>query len=636
MSQQFMAIAATKKGTPGKIYLWEGNLAEGSILDDETLRPRLDSLFATEGIAPLEEQIEINPRSMDINRAGFIKWAQIFTVRQQIALVSICSVVRKAGFEMAKIGYASEHAKAVISMLGCGASKFADFCSTLCMFNYTGGRGVKNSFPQQSLPMVWDFAETNPFNPAGASWISIMEGIPFVIEQLQDIRQVGQVQRGSASAIPMETGTFDAVITDPPYYDNVSYSNLSDFFLIWLRRAISHIYPEHFAMSSTPKKQEIIAAPYRHGGDRAKAKEFYENMMQNAFAEAFRVLKPSGQMIVVYAHKTTLGWATLVDALRRAEFIVTEAWPLDTERKGRMIAMDTSALASSIFLVARKREGSFSGSYEGEVQPELRKIVFERVESLWKMGITGADLLIAAVGAGLQAFTRFNRVEYANGEEVPAERFLAEVETMVLETILKRLSKEVGGNGGAYSLAGVDPVTRFYILWRYTYKYSVLDAGEAIIFANGAHVELDGPHGLSTGARALLEKKQGKYRLKDYQDRGPDKKLGLQQENGQISPMVDILQRVLWLMENRPVELADFLQDAQPNREQMRLVAQALAGPALKGGELGMVSPPAELSALAKLTANWQSVIETAELAPRETVAQKASQYRFDLKNKAE
>ncbi|MBW1738371.1 MAG: hypothetical protein JRJ69_12670, partial [Deltaproteobacteria bacterium] len=141
-----------------------------------------------------------------------------------------------------------------------------------------------------------------------------------------------------------------------------------------------------------------------------------------------------------------------------------------------------------------------------------------------------------------------------------------------------------------------------------------LDAGEAIVFANGTHVELDGPNGLSTGSRALLEKKKGKYRLKDFSDRGSDKKLGLMMEDGQPAPMIDALHRTLWLMENRPGELPTFLQEAQPNREQMRLVAQALAGPALKGGELGDISPHAELSALAKLTANWKSVIESATL----------------------
>jgi putative DNA methylase len=312
---------------------------------------------------------------------------------------------------------------------------------------------------------------------------------------------------------------------------------------------------------------------------------------------------------MVYAHKTTLGWSTLIDAIRRAGFEINEAWPLDTEAKARVAHRGDAALASSIFLVARKRDGAKTGSYDEQVRLQLEEIVRERVETLWEMGISGADLVIAGVGAGLRVFTRFERVEYANGEEVPADRFLTEVETVVLETILKRLSKEVGSKDG-YSLVGVDPATRFYLLWRYTYRAAELEAGEGIIFANGTHVELDGPTGLSSGARPLIEKKKGKYRLRDYAMRGDDEKLGMPDDEGGPAPLIDTLHRVLWLMENRPGRLAEFLSEAQPNREQIRLVAQALAGPALKGGELADVSPSDEVVALAKLTANWRSVIE--------------------------
>ena len=144
-------------------------------------------------------------------------------------------------------------------------------------------------------------------------------------------------------------------------------------------------------------------------------------MMAGAFREAYRVLKPTGQMTVVYAHKTTLGWATLVDSLRQAGFAITEAWPLDTEKPGRMVAVETAALASSIFLSARKRDGHQVGQYETEVRPELENIVRERVGSLWDLGISGADFVISCVGAGLRPFTRYVKVEYANGEEVPAQ-----------------------------------------------------------------------------------------------------------------------------------------------------------------------------------------------------------------------
>jgi len=238
--------------------------------------------------------------------------------------------------------------------------------------------------------------------------------------------------------------------------------------------------------------------------------------------------------------------------------------------------------------------------------------------------------VVACVGAGLRAFTKYPRVEYVNGEVVPVERFLADVETVVLESILARLSKEVGTNGASCTLEGVDPATRFYVLWRYTYKAAELDAGEAIIFANGTHVELDGQHSLTAGARAVLEKKKGKYRLRDFTERGEDEEMGMPGEDGQLVPLVDVLHRVLWLMENKPGRLATYLREARPNLEQLRLVAQALAGPVLKGSELADVSPSAEQAALAKLTANWRSLVEEGVLSVPERKARKAGQERFD------
>jgi putative DNA methylase len=381
------------------------------------------------------------------------------------------------------------------------------FGNTLCAWYYQE-QAVSGAFGRQALPMLWDYGEVslnaNISGGIGGGLLRIVDAIGAV----DGLHQPAVVTRGQAQTLSETFQNFDAVITDPPYYDNIPYSNLADFFYVWLKRTIGHLYPEHFSSDKTPKRTEAVADATRHDGSRERAKEAYENSISQSFAQAHRALKSGGQMVVVYAHKTTLGWATLVDALRKAAFTISEAWPLDTEGPGRLRARESSALASSIFLVARKRDSSVKGSYEVDVRPELEQIVRERVGTLWEAGISGADLVIACVGAGLRAFTRFARVEYANGEEVPAERFLTEVETVVLETILGRLSKEVGANGGRHSLSGLDAATRFYMLWRYTYRDAELEAGEAIIFANGTHVELDGARGLSSGSRALVEKKK--------------------------------------------------------------------------------------------------------------------------------
>lgn len=610
MGQQLMTVVCNPVQGNGKKYInadpeWEKQW------NDPFIHERVHKIVESFHIPFPDEPLEANPRSFDVQHYGFNYWHQIFTSRQLVAMTTFAGILKTTHSVLQEHGYEKDRAEAVSVCLSSVLGRLADYCTSFCIWV---PEFIAHMYSDPGLPMIMDFADVNPLAHSSGGWPSALDYVVSALKNLNVCKFPGTVQRGSALSCPWGDKTFDAVITDPPYYDSRSYSNLSDHFYIWHKRSIGHIFPEHFSSQLTPKKVEAIAAAYRYSGNRNNAAISYEQMMQKAFEEAHRVLKPGAPFICVYAHKTTAGWATLINALRQSGFSVHEAWPVTMERKDRKNAQNTAALASSIFLVARKRVNEEIGSYQDNVYPELEQIVHERVETLWKMGITGADLVIAAVGAGLRAFTRFSRVEYANGEEVPAERFLAEVETIVLEAILKRLSKELGANGGQYSLAGVDPATRFYILWRYTYKFAVLDAGEAIVFANGNHVELDGPNGLSSGARALLEKKKGKYQLKDYSTRGEDKKLGQRSEDGQPASIVDILHKTLWLMENHPAELPTFLHEAQPNREQLRLVAQALAGPALKGGELGGVSSQIETSALTKLTSNWKSVIESAVL----------------------
>jgi putative DNA methylase len=620
---QLMAVACTGLHGKGKTYVSADNYPD-CVINEELIRRRLDALCKRSGLSvPTEGIVDDSKNSFWVRLYGLTTYGDLFSMRQLFALMSFLASIHEAENKMATLE--EERRLALLTFLATMLDRLADFSSTLCVWNCLGwGESTAHTFGRQALPMTWDFSEINPFSADTAGWPIAVERVLAALPGTE-APSTATVLRGSATELPWKAEYFDAVLTDPPYYDNVSYADLSDYFYVWLKRSVGRHFPEHFATEGTPKRGEAVADAARHSGSKQRARHAYEDMMATAFSEAHRVMKPGAHLTVVYAHKTTLGWATLVDALRRSGFTVSEAWPLDTEKPGRLKAIDVAALASSIFLIARKREGAVTGGYE-QVRPELEGIVRERVDSLWDMGISGADLVIASVGAGLRAFTRFARVEYANGEEVPAERFLFEVETVVLETVLSRLSKEVGGEGGQYSLANLDTSSRFYVLWRYTYGVAELDAGEAIIFANGTHVELDGPHGLTTGTNALVEKKKGKYRLRDFNDRGEHERLGLPGDIGQAAPLVDALQRTLWLMEKRPTELSKFLREAQPNREALRLIAQALAGPALKGGEMGDISPTAELSALAKLTANWQSVVEDAAQTTGEKEERKKGQ----------
>jgi putative DNA methylase len=615
--QQLMCVIALNPYGSGKLYIADESLAEGEAERQALAEERALILEQELGGSSLDEEI---PPTGNAGLAtgksylyGIKTFRQAFTPRQRCVLLTLTREIRRAHKEMLDEGMGAERAKAITTYLGLWLSRLTDRFNALVRWENSGEK-AQGLTSMKRFAMAWDFPEINIFGGASGDAWGNLEYITAVIRQEGRVSNPAWCVRGSATELSYPDQTFDAVITDPPYYDNESYSELSDVCYVWLRPTIGFLYPEHFAGSLTPKKKECVAAAYRQGGKEA-AHRFYEDCLFQSLQQAHRVIKPSGILVMVYAHKTTAGWGTLVDAIRRAGFEVAEAWPLDTEAKGRVAHHGDAALASSIFLVARKREGAKTGSYEEEVRPELERIVRERVETLWEMGIVGADLVIAAVGAGLRAFTRFERVEYANGEEVPAEKFLAEVEGVVLETLLEKIF-DVPRSG----VAAVDGPSRFYVLWRYTYKAAEMDAGEAIVFTYGQAVELDGQRGLSSGSRALVEKKKGKYRLHDFTERGRDEKLGLSDtQTGTPAQLIDVLHRVLWIIENEPRNLTKFLDESRPDRERLRLVAQALAGAGLKGksedGAKGLVTTTtSEQAALGKLLANWRTLMESSAI----------------------
>ncbi len=608
MGRQMIGIVCSHPNTSGRRYFSADDFPE-QMPDEVEIVRRIGDLSEKCGItAPTEPlppkgAIGFGPQSY-----GMTKWRDIFTPRQLLCLLTFVSKLKEAETEMRSVYSDPEQVKAVMTYLAAVVDRLADFNSSLCVFRHKKGGRVLNTFGRPALPMVWDFSEANPFYPKCASWIS---GLTHVTDGLKnaEFSNTGLVQRGSATDLPWPSEFFDAIITDPPYYDNVPYADISDFFYVWLKRTVGHLYPEHFAAELTPKKSEVVADHNRHGGDREKASHAYERMMSQTFSEANRTLKPGAPLVVVYAHKTTRGWATLLDALRNSGFMVTEAWPLDTESPGRIRAKNSSALASSIFLIARKRKSDAPGSYEQEVRPELTRIVTERVDALWRMGISGADLMIAAVGAGLRAFSRFGRVEYDNGESVPAEEFLTEVEGVVLETLLGKIFGMTGSG-----VATVDSPTRLYVLWRYTQREEI-DAGDAIVLTYGLDVELDGPNAISAGNRALAQKRGSKFRVRDFSERGGSEGLGMPTPDGTPAPLIDVLHRILWLVENAPRKIGRFISDARPDSEHLRLVAQVLAGPALDGNKTEGTTRPVggsdkEEVILHRLLTNWRTLID--------------------------
>jgi putative DNA methylase len=286
----------------------------------------------------------------------------------------------------------------------------------------------------------------------------------------------------------------------------------------------------------------------------------------------------------------------------------------------RLRSQNSAALASSIFLVARKRKDAKVGDYAMDVRPLLAEIVRERVKNLMSEGVTGADLVIACIGAGLRAYTQYDSVELPNGEELDASSFLDEVQKEVLEAVLTDvlLCDRRG-------VTAVDKPTQYYILGRYEYGEASVDFDEANTLARGVGVELDGAGGLTDGKLALVKKTKNQVQLRDYSDRGAFEDLGIQktekQQTFNVKPqaigaaptLIDILHRLLWLSEHKPLEIPNFLALAQPDATQLRLVAQALAGRALTpepGQEDGMQGRTQEQQAIDTLLASWKRVVE--------------------------
>ena len=434
---------------------------------------------------------------------GISKWRDLFTPRQLLVLFTLIKHVRRAYGEMLGDGISRDRARALTTYFGMAFGRLANSFTKYCRWQVRDQITIAAIGDRQALKMVYDFSEINPFARTAGCLPFAFENEAYCIRELAKVRSPATVARGNAEKLPYDDETFDAIITDPPYYSSIYYADLSAFFYVWLNRIVGDLYPEHFVLPTPPKRREAVAQPSEHDNDTQKANEHYQNTMSRSFAEARRVLKPGAPLVCVYAHRTTEGWATLIRALVDAGLIVTEAWPVQTEARGRTNAQASAALSDSIFFVARRREEFRTGRYETEVEPQLHAIARERVKTLWAggKGIGGADLLMAAVGAGLRAYTRFARVEYANGDLVPAERYLREVEGVVLDVILD----EIFGLGGAASVGSIDSITRFYVLWRFTYRESSIEAGEAYVFCYPQGVEIDGPAGLSGPSPYLVD-----------------------------------------------------------------------------------------------------------------------------------
>ena len=584
-----LAAVVLSNSIRGRQYLPVADFA----LPDEA--PCLDRLAGLTVQAPNELLPVGDTKNFWAVEYGLTHYRDLFTPRQLLALCTLSSGVHSAYEQMRSEGMDEGRATAVATAIALVINKVADHNSVLCRWiSAASAEKMANTFARQVLPMVWDFAEANPFGGSSGDVRKYLKETADLIETFA-VGPPARCVRGSATSLPLADESQDAVITDPPYYDNISYADLSDFFYVWLKRSVGFLYPDHLGGHLTPKRNEAVVAPYRHHGQKDRARAFYERIMADAFAEAHRVLKPGAPLVCIYAHKTTLGWAALVDALRTAGFTITEAWPVDTEMPERSVGQGTASLASSIFLVARKRSSDAGTGHEADVMAELDKIIAERLDRLQQLGVTGADLVIATVGAGLRALTDYERVEQDNGEPLPAERFLAVVQGRVLDAIFG-------------SLASADPVTRYYLTAQYSYGYAAVPFDEANNLARTTGVDLDGPQGLTSGRDPVVSKQGSTVALRDFEDRGSDAQLGVPVEGNGRPALLDVAHGLLWRAEHRPSDLHAYLLKARPDSELLRQVIQALAGKALRSASDGAKSP--EAAAAERFLVSWRRLVE--------------------------
>jgi putative DNA methylase len=396
-------------------------------------------------------------------------------------LVTFAEKVRLAHKSMIDEGYNREYAKALVSYLGLGMDMTAAFTNTLARWENTS-EAIKQLYSRQALPMLWDYAEVNPF---GGSSGSFETGWGYYLKVMDHCRLTSTItatiNQSSTTELPFPDNFFDAIFTDPPYYDNVPYSYLSDFFYVWLKRTIGDLYPDLFSTPLTPKSKEIVVYANKPGGKK-EATLFFESMLKKSFQEIYRILKPNGITTIVYAHQSTSGWETLINSLLDSGLVITASWPIHTEMKSRLEARETAALASSIYFVARKRERKGTG-WLTEVKEEIKRYIYEKLERLWQEGFSGADYYIAAIGSAIEIFGKYEKVMDYEGNVIRADKLLDFVRDMVADYVVRQILH----NGIAGELS---PLTKFYILWRWTYQESRVPFDDANKLARSAGIDL--------------------------------------------------------------------------------------------------------------------------------------------------
>jgi adenine-specific DNA methylase len=428
-------------------------------------------------------------------RYGFDRWSKLYTSRQLYAMGAFVRSVRMIAKEAIKLGYPPLWAEALQSYCALANDRLADYGSSFCSWRNTGEK-LRNTFVRFALPMVWDFTETAPFSGRTGDYLGAIEWVAKVLDRnLLTLKGVPPVTltRGSATRL---SGEYDAIVTDPPYYDAIPYSDVMDYFYVWLRRSLLGMTTEindAFCEPLGPKWDhkaddgELIDDSSRFNGDTAASKRNFENGMAAVFRRCAEALTDEGVLVIVFANKSPHAWETLVSALIRAGFVVDGSLPIHTEMANRTNAIGTASLSSSVWLVCRKRPIDARPGFSGRVLVQMRENIRTQMHRFWDAGIRGPDFVWAATGPALEAYSRHPvvfREASASGEKerMPVADFLREVRRIVVEFAVGRVLMASDSRDDE-SAASLDDITSYYVLHRDSFGMDDAPIGACILYA---------------------------------------------------------------------------------------------------------------------------------------------------------
>lgn len=433
-------------------------------------------------------------RAFSVQGYGLMKWRNLFTPRQLMALGTFVATTRAARDEMAAQQFPPEWIEAVGAHLAVMLDRLANQTSALSRWNQ-GGEKIEGTFARFALPILWDFADTNPLADTSGAYLSALEWVSLVSSHTS-LAALGSPLPTAIrqSAIERTNGEFDAIVTDPPYYDAIPYSDLMDYFYIWLRRTLNGIslkVDPNFIDRLSPKWDhkkndgELIDDSSRHEFDAAMSKQVYEDGMARVFVQCAASLKLNGRLVIVFAHKHPNAWETLVSAIIRAGFVVDGSWPIQTEMGTRMRAQSAAALASSVWLVCKKRPATARPGWDNHVLDEMRANIAVKLREFWDAGIRGPDFVWAATGPAMEAYSKHPVVKKANEPgPMTVSEFLTHVRRMVVDFVVGRvLSGDKDDDADTAATDRLDEPTAYYLLHRHDFGMDEAPAGACILYA---------------------------------------------------------------------------------------------------------------------------------------------------------